>query len=101
MTDYDFVKIFKALADQTRQEILELLGEQEMNVTDICSEFKVSQPTVSHHLHILKDCNLINYRKEGKSVYYYIERDVVNDVFGQVVRKMRIRIIEEEGTHGE
>ena len=59
MVDYDLVKIFKALADKTRQDILELLGEEEMNVTDICSEFEISQPTVSHHLNILKNCHLV------------------------------------------
>ena len=54
MNEYDFVKIFKALADRTRQDIIEMLTEEEMNVTDICAEFNISQPTISHHLHILK-----------------------------------------------
>ena len=96
MADYDFVKIFKALADKTRQDILELLGEEEMNVTDICSEFRISQPTVSHHLHILKNCNLVDFRKEGKNIYYYVKQEIMNDVFGTVVRKMHIRIVKKE-----
>jgi DNA-binding transcriptional ArsR family regulator len=93
MAEYDLVKIFKALADKTRQEILELLGEEEMNVSDICEEFNTSQPTISHHLHILKNSNLIDYRKDGKNIYYYVKQEVVNDVFGTVVRKMHIRIV--------
>ena len=70
MEEYDIIKRFKALADKTRQEILELLGEDEMNVTDICSEFKTSQPTISHHLNILKNCDLVDCRKDGKNIYY-------------------------------
>ena len=96
MVEYDFVKIFRALADQTRQDILELLGEEEMNVTDICEEFDVSQPTVSHHLQILKNCQLVASRKEGKNIYYYIRQEIVNDVFGRVVRKMHIRIVKKK-----
>jgi ArsR family transcriptional regulator len=93
MAEYDLVKIFKALADKTRQDILELLGEEEMNVTDICSEFRISQPTVSHHLHILRNSDLVDYRKDGKNIYYYVKQEVVNDVFGRVVRKMKIKIV--------
>lgn len=93
MDQHDLVKIFKALADKTRQDILELLGSGELNVTDICSEFGVSQPTVSHHLQILRNCELVGCRKQGKKVYYYVRHDVVVSVFGQATRKMSIRII--------
>lgn len=96
MRQYDLVKIFKALADKTRQDILELLSKEEMNVTDICSEFRVSQPTVSHHLHILKNSGLVGYRKNGKNVYYFVEKETVDDIFGTVVKKMSIRILREE-----
>jgi len=96
MTEYDLVRIFKALADQTRQDILELLGEEEMNVTDICSEFRISQPTVSHHLQILKNCHLVDSRKEGKKIYYYVKQEIVRDVFGTIIRKMNIQVIREE-----
>ena len=96
MREYDLVKIFKALADKTRQDILELLGEEEMNVTDICSEFHTTQPTISHHLQILKNCSLIDSRKDGKNIYYYVKHEVVSDVFGTVIQKMRIRVIRKE-----
>lgn len=96
MDDYDFVKIFKALADKTRQDILELLGDDEMNVSDICSEFRISQPTISHHLQILKNCDLVDYRKDGKNIYYFIRQEIINDAFGRVIRKMKIRVIKEK-----
>ncbi|HNX90830.1 MAG TPA: metalloregulator ArsR/SmtB family transcription factor [Candidatus Omnitrophota bacterium] len=92
MTEYDLVKIFKALSDRTRQDILELLSGEEMNVSDICSEFKTTQPTISHHLQILKNCDLVDSRKEGKNIYYYVRKEVVRGAFGTVVRRMRIRV---------
>ncbi len=64
----ELVKLFKALSDTTRQDILELLSEAEMNVTDICERFNTTQPTISHHLQVLKNCNLIDSRKEGKNM---------------------------------
>ena len=97
MAEYDLVRIFKALADQTRQDIIELLGDEEMNVTDICSEFDISQPTVSHHLNILKNCHLVDHRRAGKNVYYYVKREVITEVFGHVVRKMQIKIVRKGG----
>ncbi|MFH1553210.1 MAG: metalloregulator ArsR/SmtB family transcription factor [Candidatus Omnitrophota bacterium] len=96
MGEYDLVKIFKALADKTRQDILELLGEEEMNVTDICSEFRTSQPTISHHLQILKNCDLVKSRKDGKNIYYYVRQEMIDDVFGRVVRKMHVQIIKKK-----
>lgn len=90
--EYDLVKIFKALADKTRQDILALLAEEELNVTDICAAFDISQPTVSHHLHILRNCDLVSSRKEGKNIYYFVERRVVDDMFVHIIRKMKIRI---------
>jgi DNA-binding transcriptional ArsR family regulator len=99
MDEHDLVKIFKALADKTRQDIMELLAEEEMNVTDICSEFDVSQPTVSHHLHILKNCDLVDTRKDGKNIYYYVRQEIVEDVFGRIVKKMRIRVVKKKKPH--
>ncbi|MBD3426469.1 MAG: metalloregulator ArsR/SmtB family transcription factor [Candidatus Omnitrophica bacterium] len=87
------VKIFKALADKTRQDIVGLLAEEEMNVTDICSEFNITQPTVSHHLHILKNCDLVDTRKDGKNVYYCLRQEIVDEAFGRIVKKMHIKIV--------
>ena len=72
--------LFKALSDQTRQEILELLHKQEMNVSEICEAFeRMSQPTISHHLQILKHCDLVDTRREGKMIYYAVNRKILHD----------------------
>ena len=85
-------KLFKALSDETRERIFELLCEAEMNVSDICDEFHTTQPTISHHLQILKNCDLVDTRKDGKMVYYYVNKEVVNDAFGNVIERFRIEV---------
>ena len=53
----DCIEYFRALADITRQEILELLGDHECNVNEICVEFSnMTQPTISHHLQVVQNC---------------------------------------------
>ena len=74
------VDIFKALADLTRQEILEMLKEHEMNVSEICDCFEqMTQPTISHHLHILKNCELVDTRRQGKMIYYYVNKKILRN----------------------
>ena len=83
----DCVEFCKALADDTRQRILTMLLEEEKCVGDIVAEFDMSQPTISHHLGILKQFNLVTSRKEGKQVFYAINQDNVVECCGQLVAK--------------
>jgi len=83
----DCVEFCKALADDTRQRILTMLLEGEKCVSDIVAEFDMSQPTISHHLGILKQFNLVTSRKEGKLVFYAINQDNVVECCGQLVAK--------------
>jgi DNA-binding transcriptional ArsR family regulator len=64
------VLIFQALSGQTRQKILTLLAKKEMCVCEICKNFEITQPSISHHLNILKKAGLVVYKKKGKEVYY-------------------------------
>ena len=81
------VEFCKALADETRQKILEMLLNGEMRVGDIVDKFSMSQPTISHHLSVLKQFGLVASRKEGKQVFYTINRDNVIECCGQLVAK--------------
>lgn len=73
MNKHNFnMEIFKALSDETRLEILNLLGSREMCVSEIASFTSVSRPTISHHLSILKKANLVTSRKDGKEIYYSV-----------------------------
>jgi len=62
--------IFQALSDRTRQRILKLLSRRRMCVSEICKNFDLTQPSISHHLDILKKTGLVIYQKKGKEVYY-------------------------------
>lgn len=64
--------LFRLLSDKTRLNILILLAQGERNVTSLCQELDLPQPTVSHHLGLLRMNNLIGNRRDGKQVYYGI-----------------------------
>jgi DNA-binding transcriptional ArsR family regulator len=83
----DCVEFCKALADDTRQKILEMLLEGERCVGDIAEAFDVSQPTISHHLNVLRQFGLVTNRKEGKQVYYAINRGNVVECCGRLMAK--------------
>ena len=75
--EIDCVTFCKALADDTRQRILQLLLAGEQSVGQLTECFAMSQPTVSHHLGVLKGVGLVRGRKEGKHVYYAVEQNHV------------------------
>ena len=76
MTNFDMVAFCKALGDETRQRILQILqNDGEKCVSDLVEEFSVSQPTISHHLHFLKQANLVTSRREGKQIYYRLGKN--------------------------
>jgi DNA-binding transcriptional ArsR family regulator len=81
------VDFCKALCDGTRQKIMEMLREQEMCVGDIADAFRLSQPTISHHLNILKSANVVKSRKEGKQVYYSLNQDNIEECCGMLMAK--------------
>ena len=66
---------------------MEMLQEQEMCVGEIVDAFNVSQPTISHHLNILKVANVVKSRKEGKQVYYSLNRDNIQECCGLLMAK--------------
>jgi len=86
--------IFRALSDQTRQEILELLEEHERNVNEICEEFEeMTQPSISHHLQILKRCYLVSSKRKGKMIYYSINKKAMRDALEIFITRFHIQIL--------
>ena len=85
--EIDCVTFCKALSDDTRQRILQLLLEGEKSVGQLTESFDMSQPTVSHHLGILKGVGLVRSRKEGKHVYYAIDQGHVVECCGMLFAK--------------
>lgn len=68
--------VFRLLADRTRLNILLLLSKGERNVGSLCDELRLPQPTVSHHLGLLRMSNLISNRRDGKQVFYELNGHV-------------------------
>jgi ArsR family transcriptional regulator len=85
MAEFDLIAFCKALGDETRQQILEiLLAEGEKCVSDLVERFNLSQPTISHHLNFLKYANLVTSRREGKQIYYRAEDDNIVECCGML-----------------
>lgn len=88
MANFDMVAFCKALGDETRQRILEILqNEGEKCVSDLVDVFNVSQPTISHHLNFLKQANLVTSRRDGKQIYYRANQDNIVECCGMLFTK--------------
>ncbi len=70
MTSRRMTKVFKALSDKTRQDILQLLEDQAYTVGEIVAKFDLSQPTISRHLSVLKEADLVIDQRRGQNVIY-------------------------------
>ncbi len=66
----NLASLFRLLSDTTRLNLLMLLADGERNVTSLCESLKLPQPTVSHHLGLLRMSNVITNRRNGKQVFY-------------------------------
>jgi ArsR family transcriptional regulator len=73
-------KIFKALSDSNRLKIIDLLSCGEKCACEILNYFNFTQPTLSHHMKVLMECGLVNFRKEGTWNYYSLNSKNRNKV---------------------
>jgi ArsR family transcriptional regulator len=73
-------RVFKALNDPTRREILELLKEKDMNAGEIADHFNITKPSISHHLDLLKQADLVLSKKSGQFITYSLNITVVEDI---------------------
>jgi ArsR family transcriptional regulator, arsenate/arsenite/antimonite-responsive transcriptional repressor len=76
----------KVIADETRQQIMSLLCCQQLCVSDIVEQTAVSQPTVSHHLNILRDAGLVSSERSGKQIFYTLNQAAVVSCCGRLVQ---------------
>ena len=83
----DPVLFAKAIADGTRQKIMSECCCCWLSVGEIVDKLDVTQPTVSHHLAILRDAGLVNVREEGKQTYYSLNQDRVAFCCGELMVK--------------
>ena len=73
-------KVFKALSDKTRRKIINLLKQKDMTAGEIAENFNISKPSISEHLKILKNANLISSARNGQFITYYLNTSVLEDV---------------------
>ena len=78
--------LFKALNDETRRQIIELLKEKDMNAGEIADQFNISKPSISHHLDILKRADLITSEKKGQFVEYSLNTSILEDLLNWILK---------------
>ncbi|NJD01044.1 MAG: winged helix-turn-helix transcriptional regulator [Ruminiclostridium sp.] len=84
------LELFHALSDKTRQEIVKIFADiKEVCVTDIAKKFTLSRPTISHHLNLMKRSKLLNSRKEGKEIYYSLNKDYIIKLFSSILDSIK------------
>ena len=78
ITDFkQITRFFTAMGDPIRLQILLLLRDKPLNVGEIAEQFQVSRPAVSHHLHVLKEANILESEKAGQEVYYRMSKSYI------------------------
>lgn len=78
--------IFKALNDSTRREILELLKHRDLTAGEIAEHFQISKPSISHHLDLLKQAELVISEKKGQFIVYSLNMTVVDEILEWLFR---------------
>src|SRR5271166_2495586 len=85
MSDLSSVEFAKAMADKTRQEIMRACCCRWVSVGDLTTEIGLKQPTISHHLAILREADLVHVRHEGKQSFYTLNQNKVVACCGQIM----------------
>ncbi len=77
---------FKALSDPTRRKILDLLKEKDMTAGEIADHFQMSKPSISHHLNLLKQADLVWDERQGQHMMYSLNTTVFQDLLKWVLQ---------------
>lgn len=72
--------VFQAIADPTRREVLRLLANNELAISDITSHFTISRTAIAKHLHILSEANLVSGKKVGREKIYQLQPEPLTEV---------------------
>ena len=88
------IEAVKALSDEVRLEILNIIGHRELMVNEIADKTSVSRPTVSHHLQILKRAGIVTSRKEGKEMYYSVNMYTLTSLSESILKFVTFGFLE-------
>ena len=78
--------LFKALNDDTRRQILELLRKGALSAGEIATHFSISKPSISHHLDLLKQAELIEAERKGQFIFYSLNTTVVDELLAWMIK---------------
>src|SRR5208282_339190 len=87
------LRFFKSLADESRLKIIGLLAATEHNVQDLAKLLKLKEPTVSHHLAILRDAGLVQMRTDGNTHWYRLDFEALRAVSRTVLTREKLASI--------
>jgi len=88
--DNSLTRTFQALADPTRREILRMLTKADMSAGDIAGNFSMSLPSVSHHLSVLKNAELVTSERTGQSIVYSLNTTVAQEAAQELMGLMKV-----------
>ncbi|WP_141501322.1 autorepressor SdpR family transcription factor [Paenibacillus luteus] len=87
---------FKALSDPTRRIILDLLRERDLTAGEIAEHFQMTKPSISHHLNILKQAELVIDQRNGQHICYSLKTSVFQDITNWIVSFQQIKTERQE-----
>lgn len=84
------MEFLRALSDKTRQEIIMLFtAKKELRANDVAKNFALSRPTISHHLNLMKRSGLLNSRKNGKEIYYSLNKKHIIELLSSILNSIK------------
>ena len=84
-------KTMKALSDPTRRRILELLKKKDSPVNDIAKNFSITLPSLSHHLSVLKQADLVTSQRRGQEIIYSLNLSVFEETAKALIKFLKIK----------
>lgn len=86
------ITILKALSDDTRLEVVRIIGEKgEISCSELQKNFRLSQPTLSHHFNKMVQTEIISFRKEGTSHIYSLNKKVLEEAGINIQKLIKIK----------
>ena len=83
-------RTLQALADPTRRAILHLLNDGDLAAGEIAAQFAISGPSISHHLRVLREAELIVQRRQGQQLRYRLNATVVQEALAELMQLLRV-----------
>ncbi len=88
--ELSLTRSLRALADPTRRAILQMLSARDMTAGEIAARFAISAPSVSHHLNVLKNADLVRAERNGQTIVYSLNATVVQEFLQELMQLFKV-----------